>query len=246
MRSFICILACVLSGCAYFGRDHYDDILRRATSTWTIDDDLTVIASVMKDNLHDANSPNIKVFATPYYPCVITAVCRMSQTKKRWSENEFQQSMDAILVGQAGLYMDWESNRLVDSRGSYLRNPLQMDSLLFLITISNRSGPCNYPMLISRGGTRPLTKPSDWPCYIPDISDLENRIYLINDKNLFVKPRWVWGKKKNELTHEETLFAMFQIRNGDAHFLEGSTSMYLGIKGFENDIKLTFPLSMMR
>ena len=92
----------------------------------------------------------------------------------------------------------------------------------------------------------PSLKPYDWPCYIPDIINLEQNIFLINEKNKFIKPKYVWGKRRSQLTMEETLLVMFQLREGNYHFLDGSEKIYLGIKGFNADIKLELPLSLIR
>ena len=248
-------------GCFYVGKESYEDIIGKPSTDWSIRDGLTVIISPIAHNLFDNGSPNIKVFVTPYYPSVVLAIERSEQRIKHWSEDEYRLNADKLLKDAVGMYMDWNNNRFVDSRGNYFRTPEQIDSLLFLITIENRSWPCNVPQMTistqpmiiddkmqssSLYAMAPLMKPYDWPCYLPDITNLEERIFLVNDKKEFIKPKYVWGKKKNILTMPETMFAMFHFRKGEHHFLEGSDKMYLVIKGFENDIKLPFSLSMMR
>lgn len=238
----------ILSGCFYIGQERYEDVIQKPSSEWSSRDCLTILLSVMKNNFYDQDSPNIKVMATPYYPVVITTLNRISQRKKHWSEFEYRKDVDIAMLELAGLYIDWDINKLVDSRGNYYRRPEQLDSLLFLVTLHNRSWPCNVPIFTytSGGGvvSIPLTKWfSDWPCYVPDITDLEDKIYLLNDKNKYIKPKYVWGKKQSYLAMEETLLIMFQLRENDHHFFAETENVYLAIKGFEKDIRLAFPLS---
>lgn len=249
----------ILPGCFYFGKERYEDIIKTPSYSWSIRDELTMILEPMAHNLNDINNPNIKVYVTPYYPSVVLAIERAEQRKKHWNEEEYRKNVDQLLKESVGLYMDWEGEKFVDARGNYFRSHTQIDSLLFLITIENRSWPCNIPLITVGGspggkitsGTGSyklvyLMNPADWPCYLPDITNLEDRIFLVNDKNKFIKPHIVWGKKNKVLCMPETLFAMFHFREGDYHFLDGSDNMYLFIRGFETDIKLTLPLSMMR
>ncbi|MBI5476014.1 MAG: hypothetical protein HY964_04680 [Ignavibacteriales bacterium] len=241
-------------GCFYVGKDRYEDVLQKPSIDWSSRDALTVIISPIANNLFDQQSPNIKVFATPYYPSVILGIQRAAQQREHWSEEQFCFNTDQLLKDGAGLYMDWESYRFVDARGNYFHDKTQIDSMLFLITIENRSWPCNIPImtaLVSNGGrvayqNVPLASPSDWPCYMPEITDIKDRIFLINSQNKYIKPKYIWGVRHNILSNPETIFAMFHFRNGDYHFLKKSNKMFLVIEGFENEIKLSFPLSMMR
>ncbi len=246
----------IFSGCFYIGQDRYEDIIQTPSYEWSIRDGLTVILSPIAHNLYDFGSPNIKVYATPYFPSVVLAIERAEQRIKHWNEEEYQKNVDKLLKEAVGMYRDWERESFVDGRGNYYKDHTQIDSMLFLITIENRSWPCNVPLItvgvpgikIGQGRYRDifLMHPADWPCYMPDITNLEDRIFLVNGKNRFIKPRIVWGKRNNILTMPETMFAMFHFREGSYHFLDGSDEMYLVIKGFENDVKLSFPLSMMR
>jgi hypothetical protein len=172
-----------------------------------------------------------------------------------WSESEFIFNVDALMKEDNGLYVDWQTNRLVDSRGNYFKDCTQIDSLMFLISITNTAWTSANSLVQVAVSVDPETKkaisamvPLVTPdqTYVPDISNIEQRIYLVNDKGKFIKPKYVWGKRNNVLTTEESLFAMFYFREGNHHFLEGSSEMYLLIKGFESDIRLEFPLSMMR
>lgn len=245
-----------VQSCFYIGKERYEDIIQRPASEWSIRDELTVVISPIAHNLYDQNSSNIKVFATPYYPSVILALERAEQRINHWSEEEYRLNVDKLMKDAVGIYMDWDNDRFVDDRGNFYRHPTQIDSMLFLITLENRSWPCNVPLLTvptQRVDSKetsymmiPLMQPYDWPCYLPDITNLEDRIILLNEQKKFIKPKYVWGRRNNILSQPETLFAMFHFRQGDHHFLSESEKMFLVIKGFETDIKLSFPLSMMR
>ncbi|MBA4311119.1 MAG: hypothetical protein C0417_00665 [Chlorobiaceae bacterium] len=243
-----------LQSCFYIGKDRYEDIIQKQSTDWSIRDEQIVMISPIAHNLFDQNSPNIKVFATPYYPSVVLAIERAEQRIKHWQDDEYRQNADKLLRDAVGLYMDWENYKFMDARGNYLRDITQIDSMQFLITFENRSWPCNIPIMTtlkSYGGSysytsAPIAGLADWPCYMPSIKNLEDRIFLVNDKNKFIKPQFIWGIRKNILSQPETIFAMFHFREGDHHFLNGSKKMYLVVKGFENDIKLSFSLSMMK
>ena len=90
----------------------------------------------MRSNILD-NRTNIKVYATPYCPSVIAAL-----TKFRWlqipvhpitAESDFE----TLLKETCGMYYDRESNKLMDARGNYFKDKMQIDSIMFLITIEN-------------------------------------------------------------------------------------------------------------
>jgi hypothetical protein len=218
---------------------------------WSSRDCLTVMISSMQNNFYDTHSPNIEVIATPYTPAVITAINRMSQTKEHWSDNETQHQIDTSLFLQAGLYFDWQTNQLMDSRGDYMGRTGRLDKLQFLVTLRNKSWPCNVPLQsvrYSAGGTvayidQPLATLSDWPCYIPGITDLDQRISLTNDNQLSIKPTYVFGRRENELTVEETLVVSFDLHSGDHYLFDDSKNIYLVLTGFDVPIRLTFPIA---
>ena len=250
-------LLVIFNGCFYIGKNRYEDIIQVSSLEWSTRDELTVIISPMAHNLYDLNSPNVKVFATPYFPSVVLAIEKAEQRIKHWTEDEYRRNVDRLLKESVGLYRDWENEMFVDGKGNYYRECVQIDSMLFLITIENRGWPCNIPLItigvegkkIGQGIYMQrflINNPTDWPCYIPDITNLEDRIFLVNEKNKYIKPSIVWGKRNNILTMPETMFAMFHFREENHHFLDGSNKMFLVIKGFENDVKLTFDLSLMR
>ena len=222
---YLCLLlALAHSGCYFIGMGKYEDVLQRPSSEWSDDECLTIISSVMRHNLYDYTSPNVKLMATPYYPAVITAMNRKRQLEKALSEEQFRRNTDTAMKVQVGLTMDWTSNKVLDVTGKPFQNIIQMDSLLFLITVVNKN----------------------WPRYTPDISRIEQSILLANDGKKFIRPIYARGRRQSQLTREESMLVMFQLRKGDHHFLDASENMSLIVTGFEREIKLDFPLSMIR
>ena len=248
MKIVVIVGFVLLSGCFWVGQEQYEDVLTKPSDQWSSREALTVIISPIGNNFFDGQT-NIKVMATPYYPSVILALQRKAQQRHHWSEDEFRSNTDSLMREALGMSVDWRNNRFYDSRGYYFWDKYQIDSLMFLITIDNTAWPCNSMMAVSLNGVPspvmvPLVPPDQ--CYTPDISELEQHIYLINSKGNFIKPTYVWGKRHNMLTVEETMFAMFQVREGSYHFFKGSDKVSLVVKGFEKDIVLDFSLSRVR
>jgi hypothetical protein len=251
MRIAIALLAVAVGGCFYVGKDQLEDILQQPVTQWSSRDCLTVMLSSMQNNLNDQHGANIQVIATPYTPAVIAAINRVSQTKGHWSDDETQHQIDTSLFLQAGLFFDWQTNQLMDSHGNYMGKSGRLDVLQFLVTLRNKSWPCNIPVQTVNHGTQhkpmfsldPIAKPTDWPCYIPDITDLDQRIYLTNDRGLSVKPKYVFGRRNNQLTMEETLVVSFDLHSGDRYLFDESENISLALEGFDVPIKLTFPIA---
>jgi len=240
----------ILSSCFYIGQDKYDDVMKKPVTEWSTRDALTVMVSCADHNLYDITSPNIKVIATPYFPSVVLASNKVWEDRKHITQEEFRASVEDIAKYNAGLYYDWGKYQFVDARGNYFRGSLQLDSLMFMVHMENYSWPCVPPMYLkyidAHWAYVPVVPWVGYPCYIPDITDLEQRIYLVNDKNKFIRPKYVWGRRQNQFALPENLLVMFALRNEGHHFLEGSKKMYLVIKGFDADIKLAYDLSMIR
>lgn len=234
-----------MSGCFYFGAATFEDVVQHPPSQWSSRDCLTVIVSATMDNLSDKNAV-IQVIATPYFPSVINAINQMQRTQNHWSENEAVAHEDELLKGALGLYADRENSALVNSKGMYLRNTTDIDSLLILLSLRNRSFPCNVPTVTMGGREVPLMRFSEWPCYIPEIIDLDSRIVLINDKGDTLHPRVVWGRRNNLLTMEETLFVMFPLRHGQHHFFMDSQKVFLCVLGFQHKLNFTLDLEKIR
>ena len=255
----------LLGGCFYIGKDNFDDLVRRSPDTWSSRDCLTIIMSATMNNFDD-QSTHIKVVATAYSPSVIMANYRRGQILGRHhklmplsevppieslesvADSEYTSSIDILMQEEAGLYFDWQTDRYVDARGNYVKSYTQVDSLTMFITIENEAWPCVPPMLMPDGATpmHSLIGLADYPCYLPDIRNIENQIYLLNDQNKFIRPLMVWGKQQTQLMRPENLIAKFRIRKDDYHFLEHSDHLHLLIDGFDRKIMLDFPVSLLR
>ena len=224
-----------------------------------------------RHNLLDQGSPNIKVVATLYSPSVIVATYRRAhmlgfhhapkpfpeappiESLENVVDSEYVMSLDILMQEEAGLYVDWEKEQYVDAHGNYVRSSTQIDSLTFFVAIENNGWPCCPPMHTvggtRMGGIRPVLNNvslSDFPCYLPDISNLENHIYLVNDQNKFIRPVVVWGRRHSSLTSPENLVVKFWIGKDDYHFFEHSKDMRLIITEFDSKIMLEYPVSLLR
>ena len=240
--SFLIIVVLLFDSCFYFGKKQYEDVTALSPNTWSTRDCITIIMGATRDNLLDTRSPNIKVVATAYTPSVIMAVNRRAAILGRYhqpipfsevppieptevTEKDYRPTIDLLLQEENGLYYDWEKEKYVDARGNYVQEYTQIDSLTFLLVIHNVG----------------------WPAYLPDITHLEDQIFLVNDQNKFITPLQVWGKRRNKLTIiEENLIMKFQLRKDDYHFLQNSQRMYLVITGFDEKITLEFPASIIQ
>jgi hypothetical protein len=229
--------AFLLSSCFYFGKNDFEDVVQEPPEKWSTRDCLTIVMGVAQDNLSDPRSPNIKVVAIPYYPSVVAAIERRAHIlgplqyqpfTYRHTEEAYRHHLDTMMALEAGVYVDWSTGRYVDSRGNYLRDPTQLDYLMFYISFTNT----NWPFV-----------PFD---EVTDISNLEKNIFLVNDQDTILTPRSASGKQRTILTMEETLLVMFDLRNKDYHFFKNSREMRLVIKGFRDPIELKFPISRVR
>ena len=228
----------LLTGCF----PNSDNVLARAPSTWSSRDCLTVMADATRNNFKDDGSPNIKIVATMLAPSVIIAAHRrgvishrmgagktLSLTPKaeltdNLADSDYVASIDILLQEESGIYFDWQKGRYVDPRGNYVENFTQIDSLTFFISLVN----------------------TGWPLYFPDISNLEEEIFLLNDQNKFIRPITVWGRAQDMLMRPENLVIKFHIGKEGYHFLERSDDIRLIITGFENKISLDFPTALLR
>jgi hypothetical protein len=233
-------------------KDDYDLILEKPSSQWTSRERLTVIAAVSQSNLWDKET-NVGVVVIPYYPAVITAINRSMQATKGWDEDELQKSI-ALTVSDdtlSSLYQNHAS--LLNENGIYHKNILELDSLMFFMTLTNRSWPCAVPLIEVQGPTPtdrkmvPLYPQSDMPCPQYDLTKLAEHVYLMNDQNLKVHPTWIWGRRHENLTSQETLLLMFRLRAGEYHFFKKTSgSMRMVVEGFDREVYLDFPLARAR
>ncbi len=244
---WVTILLLLLPGCYYLGQNTYKDIIVQPSSDWSGPEQLTVIMEAGNNNLRDGRS-NVKAIATPYYPSVVKSIGRRAQLDYHWSEIEFRGYVDRLLRDASAMYIDWDkpNEPVYDSRLQPLTSPLQFDSLLILLTLRNNAWPCGKYIVLTVG-TKFINVPLDAPdCMPPDITNLEGKLFLVNEQNTFIPPITVWGKRMNYLTNnEETLFLKFRLREGDHHFFENTRRYFLIIKGLEGDIRLELSTTLM-
>lgn len=218
MRVGFVVIALLFVGCF----TKIDDLMQQSPGNWSSRESLTVVLSAMQNNYSDQGA-NVQVIGTPYYPSVIAAINQLQRSQLHWSDEHAKIRLDALLKTGAGLYMDWQSKRMINARGNYFRKIEDLDSLLFLISLRNKT----------------------WPSYIPDITDIDERVFLLNEQGDTLRPRYLWGRNNNQLSMEETMFARFVFRNHNEHFLRESENMYLVVAGFEHKIVLAYPLSKL-
>ncbi len=218
MKYTIGILIFVLNGCWFWGQADYGDLSGTPSSKWSEKECLTIIVGAQNNNLLD-NRSNLKVMALPYYPSVVKAIGRRSQSKYHWDENDFQIYVDGLLRQGCGFYIDWDhpGERVYDTHLRPVSSSTQMDSILFLMTLMN----------------------TGWPP--ADITQLSGNIYLINDEGKYIIPKYVTGQRMNSLGNNvERIFVLFELRAGGYHFLERSEKYYLAIKFSDQNIKLVY------
>ena len=249
----------LLLGMCSCGLNPYSEITQEPSTKWSIEDCRVIVAHASSHNFFDKDS-KLVVTATPFTPLVVTALGRLQQKAKLLSEAKYHGTVDELAFFNLGMFVDWEQEQYIDKHGNFYKKTISdLDSLLILLTIKNKTWPCVPPVVFisvpnkyggesvtGGGGFFPLFELSDWPCYAPDITDLEDRIFLENWKKERLTPRFVWGRKHTILNKEETLYAMFPLRQGTSHFLEKCQTMYLVITGFENIVRLKFDLSTIQ
>jgi hypothetical protein len=244
MRVPVFVVAIFVAGCF----TPASEIVQAPSGSWNRRDCLAVMVSGMRHNLGDQES-NVQAIVTPYLPKVVEAIARMQQIDDSTDDETTRENFDLLLKSGAGLYVDWENQgKLVNSRGNYYRRPGELDSLLFMVALKNRSWPCNVPLQnveVAPGKfvMRPLTSFADWPCYIPEIHDIDRMVCLINTRGDTLRPKFTWGRNNELLTTEEHIFVMFDFSAGGKHpFLAESDSVTMVLSGFDRPIRFLFPL----
>jgi len=224
------------------------EVVQTPAASWSRRDCLTVMVSSLRHNLGDKES-NVEAIITPYLPKVVEAIARMQQIDDSTGDEATRARVDLLLKSGAGLYVDWErQGKLVNSRGNYYRHPGELDSLLFMITLNNRTWPCNVPLQnvqIAPGqyAMQPIASLADWPCYTPGIDNLQATIFLLNSSGDTLRPKFLWGRNNEVLTMEEHIFAMFDFTGGRKEpFLKESAAVTMILSGFDPPIRFDFPL----
>jgi hypothetical protein len=213
-----------LAGCYYLGQNTYSDIAATPSSVWSSPEVLTMIMEAGNHNLRDDRT-HIKAIVTPYYPQVVKAIGRRAQALHHWSEDDYRGYVNQLLRESSGLYIDWADpgEPVYDGRLHVLDSVGQIDSLLFLLSLSNIGS-----------GT--------W-----DISQLERNLFLVNERDSRLAPFSVRGKKMNVLGGiDETLFVKFKFRAGENHFLDKSDRYFFLIRGLGTDIRIELTTETMK
>jgi hypothetical protein len=230
------------SGCYYLGQNTYREIVVNPSTAWSGPEALTLVMEASNNNLRDYRN-NVKVIATPYYPSVVKAIGRRAQFVGHWDEEGYRKFVDGLLFNSSGMLVDWEKGERIFAGGSgYLEGPTQYDSLTFLISMHNLGWPC--VKIISIGGK--FVSIGNPDCDVPDMTDFQEKVFLVNDENRFIRPVLVWGVRQTALMGEETIFIKFRLSSGEHHFLEHSEKMFLVFKGFGDDIRLEYSTALMK
>jgi hypothetical protein len=240
-RSYSLILVVVV-GCIA-GREELQSV---APGEWTKEECMTVILSSVATNIFD-HRYNVKIIALPYFPSVVEAITRLADARDTMNdfEGKYKYQMDALLKSGSGLYYDWDKAKYYSPRGHYYSGKLDLDSLLFLVTLLNTGWPCLSPIILDRerGTSHTLFSLADTPCDTPAISNIENQIKLVNDRGDTLSPRYVFGRKHDQLTSEEDLFVMFHMDTADqGHFLDKTDNIRFVIT--LTGVKLSMPISL--
>lgn len=252
MKWFILSL-CLLFGCYYLGKNTFNDVIVRSSGGWSGPECLTVIIGAASHNLSDTRSA-IKIIATPFYPSVVRAIGRRAQLQYHWDERYFQSYVDRLVHYSSGMYVDWERpDEIIYAAGlEPLQDATQFDSVMFLLTFqiigwSSKDLHIQVPIPIEGGGTITQSIPLDEHVDDDPADIKDGTILLINEKGETISPTLLVGKRMAYLTqNEESIFAKFDFRTPDHHFLDGSQYFVLSIRGYESDIRLRFPTERMR
>lgn len=258
IKDHIIIVAFFLAGTAIFvGCFPLNDmrlIVQKPPSQWNDDDCRTVIAVATAHNLR--KEPRVEVFVTPFSPQVIFALCRRDQQRLKWSDEVFKIKLEERFMEDLGVYIDARNNSIFDKRGNFYREISQVDSIMLLVTLKNKTWPCVSPIVSTTIRVDEKDVPvyyplfgnnlSNVPCHMPDISDLEESIFLMNDRQELLKPRIVWGRRNNVLSREEKLLVVFSMTSNGENFLAGTEKTWLLINKIDGDVKLELPLETFR
>ena len=225
----------------------YDSVMMKHSSNWTKYDCQVVVQTEFKGNAKDKDA-RIAVLAVPFSPSVLTALTRIEQLKAHWTEDIYVKNLEDQLAVIAGVLYDRRSDQYFDARGNYYSKLAQLDRLVFMVEFRNKTWPCLNPILAwSPLFTETLfSSLTDVPCYTPDITDLEQRIVLVNDKLQTLRPVSVFGRKNNMLTRDEDLIIIFPLKSDSTSFFEGTQGVTLSITGFDKPVELKYPIDLLR
>ena len=216
-----------IQGCFHFGDELYTSTASRHYSTWSESDAFNIIATSMSNNFINPSQIIVKVNATGYFPMTIFAIQRRAQITNHWDEPTFRAETDALLEKSLGVYYDWEGNRFMDAKGSFITNAFQIDTIEFMVSLMNME----FPLALH-----------DIP-----LNQLEERILLVNEQGYKIRPIYVSGRIQEKLRMQEVYFVRYALRGMDGrHLFEKSRMMKLELRDFpEGLIELYFPVEKL-
>lgn len=200
-------------------------------STWTAED---CMALVMANTHHNLRKDGTIIYSlvTPFTPEVVRAIGRLRQLKEGVSDSLTYEFIQRLTKDGTGLYLDRDGT-IWDRSGN--RFSPDRDSLLVMVNLVNKTWPCE-PITIN--GV-PIQRLSDVVCQTPDITRLEEHIYLRTAGGDTIYPKFIYGRRHTSLTSDENLLAMFDLQDRP----EGEI-YYFTIDAFikENQKETVYPL----
>ncbi|TAK61918.1 MAG: hypothetical protein EPO24_05415 [Bacteroidetes bacterium] len=246
---YVAILVLItITGCVHH---EFDTIVKKPVSEWSAPDCLTIMSMATSNNFANDDA-RVRVIVTPFSPLVVTAFTRLQQERQRLSAAAYHSLVEDRLLEDLGIYYDTKTGYTFDARGNYYRDEAQIDSLLILLSLENKTYPCTPPIVMVPIGKekipkmRQLMNVGDYPCYTPEITDLEKQIFLKNEKDELLQPRGVYGKRGKVFFKREQLLLLFSLRQGEKNFFDGSKRIYLTINELDGGITMEIPLETFK
>lgn len=103
------------------------------------------------------------------------------------------------------------------------------DTLSFLLLLDNKQYPCVAPVILGTG--KQIISQSFMPCEDFYIGDIQDKLYLENEKGNRIKPFYIWGRRHDYLTTEETMIAKFRVGIKGWRWTEHSSEINLVLDG---------------
>jgi hypothetical protein len=225
-------------GCWQSKYVYYSDIIQKPSAQWKEHECRSVIETYTEYNKFEID-PKVRVIATQLNPIVLSAINRLDQKTKGWTEEEYRTSLQEDLHRYLGLTIDPMYHYAAETGKNFQHNERFLDSLVFIVSLlsTQQTLYIGNPSLEGR-----FFDLKNFQFFEPDLTELKDRIFLENDQRQLLKPNWLGGKEPIRLIRNETFLVMFQLQQPSGHFLSSSNSMVLVIKGFERDIRLKFQL----
>jgi hypothetical protein len=227
-----------MTGCWQSRYVYYHDILVKSPTTWSRTEARSVIEANMELNRYDSDSP-YRILATRFTPVVIAAINRLEQEGEGWSWFELFRNMNLELERYTGLHVDPISEAILDSHNRPYRDERQLDSIAFLIGVYDLGAVAGLNSDALAGSIFDL---KNYTFNDPDVYTFREKIVLENSRGEWLKPEWLAGTEEGELVGGRNLLIMFRLNQKSFHFLQGSTSMTIVVRGFSRDVRLPFLL----